>query len=144
MGEWMETGWWFVRDDDGSLDMFAGANRGLCNLVGHLNGRKERDQHAVAHTFFQWSERSPFDRLPKVEFCPVSEGRRGNVMPDADLPQADIRQPEFLGELYHWGCPDKIIKLLTRVFLVLVHCPLQTNGRSGSTIGLYRFSRGNR
>jgi hypothetical protein len=32
-----------------------------------------------------------------------------------------------------------LAKTLTWVFLVLVHCPLQTNGRSGSTKELYRF-----
>jgi hypothetical protein len=64
----------------------------------------------------------------------------GKVMLDADLPEADVRQPQLLGELYHWGCANEVVKLLTGVFLALVHCPLQTNGRSGSIIEFYRFS----
>src|SRR5216683_345350 len=71
-------------------------------------------------------EANPFEArvCPCRIVAPARRAPRGVGMSlDADLPQADVRQSEFL---------------------VPVHCPLQTNGRSGHIIELHRSSRGNR
>ena len=54
-----------------------------------------------------------------------------------------MRQSELLGELDHRGGPIEVVKLLTRVFLVLF---IARSGRmaEGSIVELYRFSRDNR
>src|SRR5438270_9130137 len=106
----MQLGRGFVRDDDGRLDALASAHCCLYNLFRHLDGREHRDQNTVTDVLSRRSQGDLFDGLPKIELRPISRWWCGNVMLDAGLPQADVRQPELFGELYHWSCPNEVVK----------------------------------
>jgi hypothetical protein len=72
---------------DKILDPLASPISDLYNLFGRFGGVSEyRDQNAVADALSRWSKGYSFNRLSKIQLCPISEGRRGYVMLYANLP----------------------------------------------------------